>query len=74
MIQALFAMPFFNWEGGDLPVLKDGFKYYWAVAIPLTLLVLCVWVGSMLLPWRRWMGKKQRGDVEANGGDRMKGE
>jgi hypothetical protein len=28
----------------------------------------------MLLPWRRWMGKKQRGDVEANGGERMKGE
>jgi hypothetical protein len=74
MIQALYAMPFFNWDGGDLPVLKDGFKYYWAVAIPLTLLVLCVWVGSMLLPWRRWMCKKQRRDVEANGEERMKGE
>jgi hypothetical protein len=67
-------MPFFNWDGGDLPVLKDGFKYYWAVAIPLTLLVLCVWVGSMLLPWRRCMGKKQGLDVEANDGERMKGE
>jgi len=40
MIQALFVMPFINRDGGDLLVIKAGFKYYRAVAIPLALFVL----------------------------------
>jgi hypothetical protein len=70
--QALFAMPFFNWDGGDLPIVKDGFKYYWAIAIPLTLLVLLIWAASMLLPWRRWLSeikcRYEKDDVEAADG------
>jgi len=62
-------MPFFNWQQGDRPVIKNGFKYYWAIAIPLTLLVLGMWAACMLLPWRRWMdgAKRERkgSDVEA---------
>jgi hypothetical protein len=40
MIQAFFAMPFINRDGGDLPVIKAGFKYYRTIAIPLALFLL----------------------------------
>lgn len=68
-LAAIFAMPLFNWDGDGTPTIKDGFKYYWAIAIPLTVLVLGVWAGAMLLPWRVWL-KKMRAessndDVEA---------
>jgi hypothetical protein len=53
--QAIFAMPVFNWNGDGAPFVKDGFKYYLAVAIPLTFLVLTLWALAMLLPWRAWL-------------------
>jgi hypothetical protein len=57
----------FNWDGGGT-VIKDEFKYYWALAIPLTAGVLLVWVVCLLLPWRTWMSrlmkKQKRGDLE----------
>jgi hypothetical protein len=69
-------MPFFNWEQDDRPVIKDGFKYYWAIAIPLTLLVLAIWATGMLLPWQRWFDeahrKRKEVDVEAGSGKRIK--
>ena len=50
-------MPVFNWDGiGDhTPVVKTAFKYYWAVTVPLTVLVFTVWAFAMLFPWRRWL-------------------
>ena len=48
-------MPVFNWDGNGAPFLKEGFKCYLAVAIPLTFLVLAVWAFAMLFPWRMWL-------------------
>jgi hypothetical protein len=55
--QAIFAMPVFNWDGDGAPFVKEGFKYYWAVVIPLTFLVLVLWAFAMLLPWRAWLSE-----------------
>jgi hypothetical protein len=55
--QAIFAMPVFEWGANGAPVMKNGFRYYWAVTIPLTLLVLASWALAMLLPWKRWLAK-----------------
>jgi hypothetical protein len=69
-------MPVFNWDGGNIPIIKDGFKYYWAIAIPLTLFVLLMWAASMLLPWRRWLSgvlsQNEKGDIETATGERKK--
>ena len=48
-------MPLFNWDNHDLPITKEGFKYYWAIAIPLTLFVLAVWALPMIVPWKELM-------------------
>lgn len=58
-LQAIFAMPVFNWDGNGSPVIKTGFKYYWAVTAPLTLFVLVLWALAMLLPWKSWVAKVQ---------------
>jgi hypothetical protein len=50
-------MPVFNWDGDGAPVIKSGFKYYWAVTIPLTILVLTAWALGMALPWKKWLAK-----------------
>jgi hypothetical protein len=50
-------MPVFNWDSEGAPVVKAGFKYYWIVAVPLTFLVLLLWVLAILLPWRKWLVK-----------------
>lgn len=52
-------MPVFNWDNDGSPIVKDGFKYYWAVAMPLTFLVFIVWAMAMLLPWRTWISKTE---------------
>jgi hypothetical protein len=59
-LAAIFAMPLFNWDGDGLPVIKDGFRYYWAIAIPLTVLVLLVWTLAMALPWSNWWQSLKR--------------
>lgn len=53
--QAIFAMPVYNWEAQDGKVLNAGFKYFWAAAVPLTVLVFVFWVLIMKLPWRLWL-------------------
>jgi hypothetical protein len=69
----MFAMPVFNWDSGGAPVVKVGFGYYWAVTIPLTLVVLLSWAFVMLAPWRKWLLKLKWGveapseDVELTG-------
>jgi hypothetical protein len=45
-------MPVINWDAGDAPVINKGFKYYWIVTLPLTLLILVFWGSAMLLQWR----------------------
>jgi hypothetical protein len=57
--QAIFAMPVFNWDGNGVPAVKAGFGYYWAVAVPLTILVLVSWTMGMLLPWKAWISNLQ---------------
>jgi hypothetical protein len=53
--EAIFAMPMFNWDGNGAPIIGAGFKYYWAVTIPLTILVLATWAMGMFLPWKKWI-------------------
>jgi Mg2+ and Co2+ transporter CorA len=66
-LAAIFAMPLFNWDASEgEAVVKSGFRWYWAIAVPLTVLVLGVWVLAMLLPWRIWIKSLRR---EEKGGD-----
>jgi hypothetical protein len=64
-------MPLFNWDDDELPILKSRFKYYWAIAIPLTIFVLLVWALAMFFPWRDWIIRRRahskRRDLEATG-------
>lgn len=62
-------MPVFNWDGDGAPVIKPGFRYYWAVTIPLTILVLTIWAMGMFLPWKKWFAKKA-GDSKTHPSDR----
>jgi hypothetical protein len=50
-------MPVFNWDGNGMPVIKSGFRYYWLITAPLTMVVLISWGLAMLLPWRNWISK-----------------
>jgi len=51
-------MPLFNWDSkDDGPRTKEGFKLYWAIAIPLTVGVLGIWILSMAFPWIEWLTK-----------------
>jgi hypothetical protein len=53
LLQAIFSMPVFNWDGNGAPIIGPGFKYYWAITIPSTILVLTTWAMGMFLPWKR---------------------
>jgi hypothetical protein len=61
-------MPVFNLGEGDGPAIKNGFKYYWAIAIPFTFAVLVLWGLSVWLPWDDWLSiwnrKKKSGTEE----------
>jgi hypothetical protein len=59
-VQAIFAMPMFDWDNDGSPTVKSGFKYYWAIAIPLTFLVLLLWSLAVLLPWRSWLPRPSK--------------
>jgi ABC-type microcin C transport system permease subunit YejB len=50
-------MPVYDWDANGVPVIKKGFKYYWAVTIPLTAVVLLSWGVVTLLPWRAWVAR-----------------
>ncbi|KUJ23863.1 uncharacterized protein LY89DRAFT_776084 [Mollisia scopiformis] len=54
-LATIFAMPLFNWDSNDGPGIKGGFRLYWAIAIPLTVGVLLIWIISMTLPWNKWI-------------------
>jgi hypothetical protein len=55
--KAIFAMPVYDWDGNGVPIVKSGFKYYWAVTIPLTAVVLLSWGLALLLLWRAWVAR-----------------
>ena len=56
-------MPVFEWDTDGAPKTKTGFAYYWAVTIPVTLLVLATWGIATALPWDVWLtGDKIVGD------------
>jgi Mg2+ and Co2+ transporter CorA len=59
-VAALFAMPVFDWDN-NTPAVKTGFKYYWAVTIPLTLFVILSWGLAMLLPLKSWLSMVKGG-------------
>lgn len=50
-------MPVFDWDEDAMPIVKKGFGYYWAVTVPLTMLVLISWGTTTLLPWRVWISR-----------------
>jgi hypothetical protein len=50
-------MPVFNWDETGTAIVKPGFKYYWAVSVPLTALVLLSWAITILLPWQSGIAK-----------------
>lgn len=53
-------MPVFNWNEEGVPIVTKGFRYYWAVTVPLTCLVLVSWGLAMLLPWRDWLSNVKK--------------
>jgi hypothetical protein len=55
--QAIFAMPVFNWDETGTAIVKPGFKYYWAVSVPLTAIVLLSWAIAILSPWKYGIAK-----------------
>lgn len=72
-VAAIFAMPVFDWDATGTAIVKPGFKYFWAVSVPLTALVLLSWAIVTLFPWQSGIanirerlrktqyGKNQRG-------------
>jgi hypothetical protein len=66
-------MPVFNWDDGDKPVVKPGFKYYWAFAITLTFGVFISWAMATFLPWSRWQHKSQARVRQTNPGVELSG-
>ena len=61
-------MPLFNWDEPG-PVVKPNFKYYWAIAIPLTFTVMLVWACMIFPPWTTWLmaWRVREKDVEKKG-------
>ncbi|KAK0099413.1 hypothetical protein ONS95_003517 [Cadophora gregata] len=61
-IAAIFAMPVLEWGDSRTPTIKNGFKQYWIVTLPLTLLVCILWAAVIFLPWRSWLtsGKDEK--------------
>jgi hypothetical protein len=43
-----------------------GFKYYWAITIPLTLLVLVSLAITTSLPWSKWLSSRHHRQVEGS--------
>jgi hypothetical protein len=73
-------MPVFNWDEPNGPIIKKAFRYYFAIALPLTFCVLLIWAASMWLPWTKWMARVQtvkenrRADIEMADIERWKSE
>ncbi|KAF3247957.1 hypothetical protein TWF192_006447 [Orbilia oligospora] len=56
-VSALFAMPVLNWEAKSYPeVTTDKFWVYWAVTLPMTLLVILTWI--VWTKRQSWLNRK----------------
>ena len=53
-------MPVFDWDVRGASILKPGFGYYMAVAVPLTCVVLLIWAVTM----RRGKRRSSSRDIE----------
>lgn len=51
LVKTRFSMTMFNWQAQNGQVLSSHFWIYWAVTVPVTLLVLLVWV-LWARPWK----------------------
>ncbi|KAF7951235.1 uncharacterized protein EAE97_002786 [Botrytis byssoidea] len=51
-IASIFAMPVFTWTPEGSIIIQEDFGYYWAVTVPLTLIILVAWGVSMVIPHR----------------------
>lgn len=58
-------MPVFNWQDPRDPIVKQGFIYYCAIGVPLTVFVLVIWGLAVWLPWERFLGRKRRTALRA---------
>jgi hypothetical protein len=56
-------MPVFDWDVRGTSIIKPGFGYYMAVAVPLTCVVLLIWGLGM----RRGQKDRTSGDIELRG-------
>lgn len=57
----MFAMPFFNFSGdAGSQVINPHFRYYWALAIPLTCCVLAMY--GVYVWWKECKYRKERED------------
>ena len=70
--QAIFAMPVIDWDSNGAATTKTGFKQYWAITAPLTLVVFMIWGTATILPWRSWLAKLK--EMESAQGDEEMGE
>ena len=73
-VAALFSMNMFNWDAGaGEPVVSSRFKYYWAVTVPLTIVVIMVWIITNLLylKFRSWQKKRERAKRDQKRGDKI---
>ncbi|KAH8787562.1 hypothetical protein F5882DRAFT_111032 [Hyaloscypha sp. PMI_1271] len=60
LLASLFQGPMMSWDAKGRPVTTVRFKYFWAIAVPLTFLVFFVWAVAMLLPWGKLLYKRRR--------------
>lgn len=59
--QALFSTPFFTFSSPASGAVSQQFWIFWAIAIPLTLVVILAW-----LVWYRWTAKKHSAEGDYN--------
>jgi hypothetical protein len=64
-VQAIFAMPVFDWGENGAPIVKPALKFYVAVTLPMTFVVLLTWSLAVLLPWKKWIGSNRKKQKEA---------
>ncbi|KAE9375843.1 hypothetical protein N431DRAFT_207919 [Stipitochalara longipes BDJ] len=55
LLASLFQAQMVSWDASGRPVANDGFKYFWAVAIPVTFLVVLMWAVATSFPWEKWL-------------------
>lgn len=60
-VAAIFAMPMFHWNDDQASLVMRQFWIYWAVVIPLTVLVVLIWLG-----WWYWRSVRREYDEDTS--------